>query len=169
MKVFIFFLFAFSFTISLVNIASGKVEITKRLPKLKSFPCMECHDKFEGNKIKLPVGKPHEKMEFKHYKEITSCFTCHNKKDRNLLRLINNDRVTFNESYKVCFQCHGEKKRDWINGTHGKQTGSWRGDKLKYSCMECHNAHHPAFPIMKADPGPVHPRGKKATHGGHHK
>lgn len=144
-------------------VSVAEITLSERKMKLKSFPCMNCHGDFLHDEIsqKKNFTKPHENLKFKHMDSIKNCYSCHDKKDRDLLVLNNGKKVGFDESYKQCFQCHGEKKRDWENGTHGKQIGSWNGDKYKLVCASCHNPHHPKFPQMKADPGPKHPKGKQ--------
>ncbi len=138
------------------------IEIEQREFKLKNFPCMSCH---EADKSKLPTTfpllTPHERIEFKHHDNIKNCYSCHDSSNLDKLVLHTKEKISFNESYRLCFQCHGEKKRDWELGTHGKMKGSWNGRKYKYNCTNCHNPHKPPFRQMKADPGPVHPRGKK--------
>jgi len=138
--------------------AQESVEIEKRQMLLKNFPCMNCHANIKNSKANMPLSEPHQSTLFKHMDEITHCYSCHDEKDRNLLLLANGEKISFDESYRLCFQCHGEKKRDWELGIHGKQVGSWSGKKYKYVCTSCHEAHHPAFRLMEADPGPRHPR-----------
>lgn len=152
-----FFLFFFLFCFNLV---AEEIFIEERELKIKNFPCMTCHGSIKNNKANFPLQKPHDELQFKHMDSIKNCFQCHDKKDRNILKLQTGEKISFNESYRQCFQCHGEKKRDWELGMHGKMVGKWNGDKYKSTCTDCHEPHHPKFPQMKADPGPVHPRGE---------
>lgn len=158
------------FVLVLFSVQSVFAEVTieERKMKLKHFSCNKCHGDFKNDAVDLPLTKPHDNIKFKHMDSILNCYSCHDKEDRNFLKLHTGEKVDFDQSYRVCFQCHGEKKRDWENGTHGKQIGSWNGDKYKFVCTSCHEAHHPKFRTMKADPGPKHPSGKKQSSGGHH-
>ncbi|WP_127716401.1 hypothetical protein [Halobacteriovorax sp. HLS] len=154
--------------LSSVVIADDLVEIESRGLSIKNFPCMKCHGDFTHDKInELPLATPHERLEFKHHDNIKNCYSCHDKGDRNQLVLHTGEKIGFDQSYRQCFQCHGEKKRDWELGIHGKMVGSWSGKKYKSTCTSCHNPHKPKFRLMKADPGPVHPQGKKHNGGGH--
>lgn len=151
----------------------SKIEIEERELRVSNYPCMTCH----GNISKVskqiedfPMKTPHDKMIFKHHEQVTSCYTCHDKDNMNQLVLQNEKKINYNESYKLCAQCHGVKFRDWENGVHGKQVGSWSGSKYRYTCTSCHNPHTPPFPQMKADKGPEHPWHKKGhdqNEGGH--
>lgn len=155
-KQYLLFLAGFFFYL---NLSHAKVSIAQRQQQLKHFPCMKCHINIKNDAAQFPLKTPHNNMTFKHNGEnIKSCFLCHDKLDRNKLILISGEKISFNQSFKQCAQCHGEKKRDWDKGIHGKQVGSWNGDKYKESCTNCHNPHAPKFKKMMADPGPKHPR-----------
>lgn len=143
------------------------IQIEERQMLLSNYPCVKCHESIKNETPKFPLKAPHERMEFKHMDSINNCYTCHDKDNREQIKLNSGQKVDFNQAYKVCFDCHGEKKRDWENGTHGKQIGSWNGDKFKFVCTTCHEAHSPKFPLMKADPGAKHPRGETPHKGTH--
>lgn len=145
----------------------AQVEIEERLDIVKGYPCMKCHGNFENNKVHLPLKTPHKNIKLSHYKEINNCYFCHDKGNRDHLKLINGQKIGFNKGYKVCTQCHGEKFRDWKLGIHGRQVGSWNGKKYRYSCVGCHNPHHPKFPKWTADPLPKYPWIDSARKGGH--
>lgn len=145
----------------------AQVELEKRELQVKNFPCMKCHSAFTHEQAKFPLKKPHNDMKFKHFEKVKNCFLCHDKGNRNELKLITGEKVNFNKSYMVCAQCHGEKARDWKLGIHGRQIGKWNGPKYRFSCTNCHNPHTPQFPRMKAEPPPQHPHHKKAHKGGH--
>lgn len=154
------------FFVSLLLIAGplakdNLIENEERELKIKTFPCMSCHD--SGTKLpsKFPLLTPHNKQIFNHHDNIKNCYSCHNAENKDQLVLQTGEKISFNDSQRLCFQCHGEKKRDWELGTHGKTIGSWNGKKYKYTCTNCHNPHSPPFRKMKADPGPVHPQKNK--------
>lgn len=149
------------------NQSFAATQMEERQMMLKNYPCMKCHENVKNDVPQLPLSKPHDNLEFKHMSTVMNCYNCHDKENRDLVILNTGEKVDFNQAYKICFQCHGEKKRDWENGTHGKQIGSWNGDKYKFVCGSCHEAHSPKFPMMKADPGAKHPRGEVETSGVH--
>lgn len=102
------------------------------------------------------------------------CLSCHDTEDRDKLRGIEGDLLTFNQSHLLCGGCHGPKLRDWEAGIHGKTIGYWdlsRGEaeeSVKQLCVDCHSAHDPAYPSLIPMPGPVTrvdgPGQRKAAH-----
>lgn len=103
------------------------------------------------------------------------CLSCHDTEDRDKLKSIDGELLTFNQSHLLCGGCHGPKLRDWEAGIHGKTVGYWdpaRGeaqDSIRMLCVECHSAHDPAFQSFSPMPGPVTrvdgPDAGKAAHG----
>jgi hypothetical protein len=89
------------------------------------------------------------------------CLDCHNADDRDKLRKLNGDVLTFNQSQFLCGQCHGPILTDWENGAHGRTNGYWnlemdtQGISVRMLCVECHSPHAPAFPSRMPKPGPV--------------
>jgi len=102
------------------------------------------------------------------------CLNCHDDEDRDKLKGIDGELLTFNQSQLLCGGCHGPMLRDWDAGIHGKTTGYWdpsRGAEeatVKQLCVECHPAHDPAFPSYMPMAGPVTrvdpPGAAKAVH-----
>lgn len=136
------------------------------------FPCQACHrrdirgvssqvDKsksFLGQYLRAPDPRPrilvrmHRNINLKHA-EWMWCLNCHNTVERNTLRLINGDSISFEESYRLCGQCHGNIYNDWKIGIHGRRVGQWSGKKLYLLCAHCHDPHNPKFrKLMTKDP-----------------
>ena len=92
---------------------------------------------------------------FDHDSENRWCLDCHDKNNRDSLKLASGKLIGFDESYKLCGQCHGDKLRDWKVGVHGKRTGEWNGRKQYLLCVHCHNPHSPKFKPVKPLPPPV--------------
>ena len=136
------------------------------------FPCQACHRKdirgvsspldqgksFLGKFLRAPDPKPrtlvrmHRDVELKHA-DWQWCLDCHNKDERNYLRLINGDTISFEQSHRLCGQCHGLIYRDWKRGIHGRRVGQWNGKKLYLLCAHCHDPHKPKFrKLMAQDP-----------------
>jgi len=103
------------------------------------------------------------------------CLNCHDADDRDKLKRIDGELLTFNQSPLLCGGCHGPKLRDWEEGIHGRVDGYWapamgkEDATVKHLCVDCHPAHDPAFPSLMPEPGPVTrldpPGGGKAAHG----
>ncbi|MCB0403646.1 MAG: cytochrome c3 family protein [Bdellovibrionales bacterium] len=142
---------------------ADNVVMVERTGSMPGFPCMKCHQhtdpQSEGN-------LPHHRTEIHHMETGGDCYLCHDKADRNQLRLLSGTTISFDASHEMCLQCHGDKKREWLDGTHGKQIGSWNGQRYRLQCVECHNPHSPAFKKMKPDPSPKRPKFSipKGTH-----
>ncbi|MCB9558590.1 MAG: hypothetical protein H6707_20905 [Deltaproteobacteria bacterium] len=137
---------------------SHEVIVVERSRRLVTYPCMNCHDKVTPRPTTLPVTGKHSGMEFKHYSGMATCYLCHDRTDLHQLVLLTQKKISLDHAYELCGQCHGEKLRDWRYGAHGKQVGSWSGKRYRYNCTECHDAHHPAPPQVRALPAPPFPR-----------
>ncbi len=125
------------------------------------FPCSDCHDEdWETDYERRDLDEPHDEIPgaiLHHDEDNRWCLDCHSAKKRDMLRLINGDRVKFNEYYRVCEQCHRRIYREWKMGVHGKRIGFWNGEKVKMHCAECHNPHNPPFQAIKPMPAPRKP------------
>jgi uncharacterized CHY-type Zn-finger protein len=89
------------------------------------------------------------------------CLDCHDTEDRDHLRRMNGELLTFNESHLLCGQCHGPILTDWEQGVHGRTNGYWNlamdedGESRRLVCVECHVPHAPQFRGMSPEPAPV--------------
>ena len=136
------------------------------------YPCQACHRKdiretsgqtaegksFFGKYFRAPNPKPrvlkqmHMDIKLNHG-SYQWCLNCHSTYERNYLKLINGELITFEESYLLCGQCHGTIYRDWKMGIHGRRMGQWNGKKLYLLCVHCHDPHNPKFrQIVPKDP-----------------
>ncbi|UCF02545.1 MAG: hypothetical protein JSV14_02475 [Deltaproteobacteria bacterium] len=140
------------------------------------YPCNACHRKdvrgvssqvdreksFLGKYLRAPDPRPrilvrmHRNINLKHA-EWMWCLNCHNLDERNYLRLINGDTISFEESYRLCGQCHGQIYNDWKLGIHGRRVGQWSGKKLYLLCAHCHDPHGPKFRKLMAEDAPRPP------------
>jgi Doubled CXXCH motif (Paired_CXXCH_1) len=121
------------------------------------FPCSDCHADMEPNYKRRELKDMHTDIVLHHAEGQRWCLDCHNPTDRDKLRLVSGELISFSESYRLCGQCHGDKFRDWKVGVHGKRTGYWNGDKQYLLCAHCHNPHDPSFKPLKPLPPPVRP------------
>jgi cytochrome c553 len=91
-----------------------------------------------------------------------SCLSCHHAGDYDRLRLADGRRVEFPEAMQLCAQCHGPQYRDYRHGSHGGMTGHWdlrRGPRERNHCVDCHDPHAPAFPLVRPVFEPAPDRG----------
>lgn len=80
-----------------------------------------------------------------------SCNSCHHSADRTRLRLADGTRLPMAEVMQLCGQCHGPQFRDYERGSHGGMAGYWdreRGPQVRNSCVACHAAHRPSYPLV---------------------
>jgi hypothetical protein len=124
------------------------------------FPCSDCHDpEIQSNTQRRTLATAHQEIVLHHDEEHRWCLDCHSAADRDKLHLASGELVEFAESYKLCGQCHGDKYRDWKAGVHGRRSGAWDGHKTYLLCVNCHNAHSPAFQPLEPKPPPRPPEG----------
>jgi hypothetical protein len=122
------------------------------------LPCGgECHEPNDPrtNVTVRELEEDHDEMEFSHGN--LWCLNCHDKENRDSLRLSDGSPVAFEDSWRLCTQCHAEKLPDWRAGVHGKRTGHWRGPKEYRTCVVCHDAHDPPFKSITPEPVPRRP------------
>lgn len=129
------------------------ISVIPRQDKLRFYPCAQCHKFLPANHEERALYAPHLK-DLPHGNRRFWCLTCHEADDRDRLHLMNGETASFNEAYKVCAQCHSSRAKDWQHGAHGKRVANWRGERVIYSCPQCHNPHDPAIKPIKPDPPP---------------
>lgn len=80
-----------------------------------------------------------------------TCLSCHNPGNYDTLRLADQSEVQFTDVMTLCAQCHGTQFRDYQHGAHGGMEGYWdlsKGPRTRNNCIDCHDPHAPAFPMM---------------------
>jgi len=117
-----------------------------RKDKIQRFKCSQCHNnqpvrvasaaEMAHGDIKLNHGGPDKPL---------SCFTCHNREERDFLLTEAGEKVDMDHSYQMCGQCHFRQKKDWVGGAHGKRVSYWAGRRVVKNCTSCHNPHAPRF------------------------
>jgi hypothetical protein len=117
-----------------------------RKDKIERFKCSQCHnnkpvsiaraDEIAHGDIKLDHGGQVKPL---------SCYTCHNKQERDSLETEAGVKVDMDHSYQMCAQCHFRQLKDWVGGAHGKRVSYWAGKRIIKSCVSCHNPHSPRF------------------------
>jgi len=115
--------------------------------------CASCHATREpklATRGSDALEEFHQGMKYAHA-DVT-CLTCHNADDYNTLRRADGTTIRYQDVMQLCAQCHGPQTRDYNNGSHGGMTGYWdrtRGERRRNNCIDCHDPHAPAFPVMK--------------------
>ena len=125
------------------------------------FPCSNCHASMETNRTKRELKEEHTDIKLHHAETMRWCLDCHDAKNRDKLRLYNNELIDFKESYRLCGECHGNLYKSWRVGIHGKRTGYFAGTgkRTYYLCASCHDPHAPKFKPLKPEPPPDRPWG----------
>ena len=149
---------------------SGKVDRDGNAVMVR---CNNCHDSKKPNPATSDADELkdfHQRMTFKH--NSLKCVSCHDTRDYESLHLADGSTVSFSHVMQLCAQCHGPQFRDYRNGSHGGMTGYWdlsRGPRERNNCIDCHDPHAPAYPMVmpvfqpKTHVGSVKGGGKAAT------
>ncbi len=117
-----------------------------RKDKIERFKCSQCHNNKSVN-VALAAEMAHGDIKLDHgdRQKPLSCFTCHNKEERDSLETEAGVKVDMDHSYQMCAQCHFRQLKDWVGGAHGKRVANWAGKRVVNSCVSCHNPHSPRF------------------------
>ncbi len=117
-----------------------------RKDKMERFKCSQCHNNkpvsianaaaVAHGDIRLNHGSPEKPL---------SCYTCHNKEERDFLVTEAGTKIDMDHSYQMCGQCHFRQRKDWVGGAHGKRLSHWAGQRVVKNCASCHNPHSPRF------------------------
>ena len=124
----------------------GRFWTETRKDKMSRFKCSQCHNNKPVNipeaaevahgDIRLNHGSPEKPL---------SCYTCHNREERNFLVTEAGTKIDMDHSYQMCGQCHFRQRKDWVGGAHGKRISYWAGQRVVKNCASCHNPHSPRF------------------------
>jgi hypothetical protein len=114
--------------------------------------CASCHATTTPNReirAASDLKKFHQGLKYAHGE--LSCLSCHNADNYEKLRRADSRSVEFADSMTLCSQCHGPQRRDYDMGLHGGMNGHWdlrRGGRTRNTCINCHDPHAPAFPLV---------------------
>jgi len=106
-------------------------------------------------KLKASPSDFHGAIELKHGN--LPCDSCHDPEDRTRLRLASGETLEMGEVITLCGQCHSSQLRSYQHMAHGGARGYWdrtKGPTQRNSCVSCHAAHAPAYPLVYPAPGP---------------
>jgi formate-dependent nitrite reductase cytochrome c552 subunit len=117
-----------------------------RKDKVQRFKCSQCHNN-QPVKVVHAAEMAHGDIKLKHGApdKPLSCYTCHNREERDFLVTEAGEKVDLDHSYQMCGQCHFRQKKDWVGGAHGKRVSYWAGRRVVKNCTACHNPHAPRF------------------------
>lgn len=131
---------------------SPNVTLKERALPPRHDKCHLCHLKkkepFEPNKF--ATQKEHNRVEAIHGDVVLSCHNCHDVNRNNYLLSPRSPQASFSNTSPVCKRCHAAIYRDWTEGIHGHRIGGWRGEKIQFQCIDCHNPHSVRFKPMNA-------------------
>jgi hypothetical protein len=124
----------------------GLFRTETRKDKIERFKCSQCHNN-KPVSVAQAAEMAHGDIKLDHggSEKPLSCFTCHNKAERDFLVTEAGVKVDMNHSYQMCAQCHFRQKKDWVGGAHGKRVSYWAGQRVVKSCVSCHDPHSPRF------------------------
>lgn len=121
--------------------------------------CSSCHGSRSPDKTNRQASdltEFHQGLKLAHGS--VTCLSCHNSNDYDTLALADGAAVDYSDVMTLCSQCHGPQTRDYNHGSHGGMSGYWdrtRGPRTRNNCVDCHNPHAPAFPLMKPKFKPI--------------
>jgi hypothetical protein len=134
--------------------AAGEIAIVARKPELTYYPCTQCHQFLTPNPEVRQLISPHP-SDLDHGDQRIWCLTCHKIDDRDYLTNLLGENIDFDNAPEVCASCHMRRHKDWMFGGHGKRVSNWQGERVIYSCTQCHDPHSPA--IKPRAPKPLPP------------
>jgi len=136
------------------------------------FDCSECHNLFPSPPETVRTLTEHRDIELNHGIN-NRCFNCHNRDNRDTFVDYKQDEIPYDQPQLLCAKCHGPVYRDWTHGVHGRTNGYWNpnmGPVDRRKCIECHDPHSPAFPLLTPAPAPNTLRmGKQMRRAGHYR
>jgi len=124
----------------------GRFWTETRKDKIERFKCSQCHNN-KPVRVELAADMAHGDVKLNHgsQEKPLSCFTCHNKEERDFLETEAGMKLDMDHSYQMCGQCHFRQQKDWVGGAHGKRVANWAGKRVVQNCVSCHNPHSPRF------------------------
>jgi cytochrome c553 len=128
-------------------------KIVPRKANLVFYPCSQCHAFRASNPQVRELQAPHP-FDLNHGAGRMWCLACHDETDRDQLTTLAGRRIDFDNAPVVCATCHAQRHQDWTFGAHGKRVGKWQGERVVYSCAQCHDPHDPAIKPRAPSPPP---------------
>ena len=168
----------------LINTPDGPPALQVGIHPLTGKPitasCTTCHSTRTPNPANATtqdLDQFHIGLTIAHGQGTLTCVSCHNPNDYDTLRAVNGSNIAFSQSVMLCAQCHSKQHTDYTHGAHGGMTGYWdlsKGPRKRNTCIDCHDPHAPAFPLMLPTFKPIdrglsiHPSVLEGAKEGHH-
>jgi nitrate reductase cytochrome c-type subunit len=114
--------------------------------------CSSCHSTTAPNietRSSSDLDQFHQGLKYAHGN--LTCLSCHNSMNYDTLCLTDSRTVEFSDVMTLCSQCHGPQRKDYDMGLHGGMLGHWdltKGGRTRSTCINCHDPHAPAFPLV---------------------
>lgn len=119
------------------------------------YPCSECHDAdMETDPKPRKFDDDHADIALNHGGGRVWCLDCHDADKRDMLTRVGGTPVPFERADRVCAKCHFRQQRDFMHGAHGKRVGNWRGERVLWPCVRCHDPHAPVLAQRAPMSGP---------------
>jgi cytochrome c553 len=115
--------------------------------------CNTCHASTTPDvqrNTSIDLFQAHRGLQYQH--GAVTCLSCHNASNYDTLHLADGRSVAFPDVMTLCSQCHGTARRDYDHGSHGGMNGHWdltKGGRIRNNCINCHDPHHPEFPLVQ--------------------
>ncbi len=131
-----------------------QIHLVDRSDIISQYPCTNCHVSGKIVSTNISEENPHARIHVKHgTKKDVTCSTCHVLSDPEKLKSLDKP-VPMLLAPKLCETCHSTQYKDWLQGAHGKRIGTWAGERVIYSCTQCHNPHDTEFKKTQPAKGP---------------
>ena len=131
------------------GIAAGLTNFQGQAVKVACSSCLGMTQPNIETRAVADLDQFHQGLKYNHGQ--LTCLSCHNAKNYDTLRLADSRPVEFKDVMTLCSQCHGPQRRDYDMGLHGGMNGHWdltKGGRTRNNCIQCHDPHAPAFPLV---------------------
>ncbi len=118
--------------------------------------CQTCHQKIvKANEdvYRQKNASFHSDIKLRHGRK--TCKTCHRSPGFSDFNLADGTPVPHSGIKRLCGQCHSRRLVEYEKGAHGGMSGYWDtkvGPRQRNHCLDCHDAHHPAIPLVQPAP-----------------
>jgi len=150
------------------RVATGRIDAQERPV---TVACSSCHATGSAEDALTDdrgLDRFHQGLHVEHGS--LSCLSCHDPDNYDRLHLADGTSIRYRDTMRLCAQCHGPQYRDYQNGSHGGMTGYWdreQGERRRNHCIDCHDAHAPAYPRVQPAPPPLDTSGVGRPGNGH--
>jgi len=137
------------------RVATGRTDAQGRPVTVACSSCHATASAVDAVTSDQGLDRFHQGLQLAHGS--LSCLSCHDADNYDRLHLADGRSIDYRDTMRLCAQCHGPQHRDYQNGSHGGMSGHWdreRGERRRNHCIDCHDAHAPAYPRVQPAPPP---------------